>query len=448
MSAEPDLRPKALPSLRTRAIQGTLMTLGGVGFGHVLRLVSNLLLARLLFPEAFGLMAIVNMFAQGLNMFSDIGIRPAIVQHPRGGEETFLNTAWTIQIIRGIGLALCLSILAWPISKAYGEPQLLSLLPVVGINSALFALTSTAVAQLNRQLILGRQILIDLTGQVVSLVTMVLFAWVYPSVWALVFGSTASAIVTVALSHLALPGIRHRLCWDEQSRKELFGFGRWITMSTAFTFLQLQADRLILSTFTSMALIGVYSVASNLSQVAVMVGGKLTGSVLFPLYATWGREDKGRLGRQLYRARIRVLALFLIPPCLLVALGPPIIDLLYDDRYREAGAMLSLLSLAVVPQVITMTADPVLLAVGDSYRHMVLTIARGFLSLVCMAIGGYLDGVHGLIIGSIVANLAQYPFLVRGLRAHGCWMPWLDLGAVAYAALWIGLGTLLSMLVL
>ena len=441
--SEPETVQKPLQSLRKRAIHGTVMTLGGVGLSHVLRLGGNLLLARLLFPEAFGIMAIINMFTQGLNMFSDIGIRPAIIQHPRGGEESFLNTAWTIQIIRGIALAVCLCILAWPISRAYGEPQLLSLLPFVGINSALAALSLTAIAHLNRQLILGRQILIDLAGQLASLVTMVVFALIHPSVWALVFGGTASALVSVALSHFALPGIRHRLSWDEQSRKELFGFGRWITMSTAFTFLSMQADRLILSTFTTMAMIGLYSVASNLSQVAVMIGSKLTGSVLFPLYATWGRESKARLEQQLYRARIRVMALFLIPPALLVAFGGPVVELLYDDRYREAGWMLSLLSLAVIPQVITMTADPVFLAVGDSYRHMVLTIARGISSLVCLAIGGYLAGVRGLIIGSIFANVVPYPFLVRGLRAHGCWMPWLDLAAVAYAGTLILVGRLL-----
>jgi hypothetical protein len=94
-----------------------------------------------------------------------------------------------------------------------------------------------------------------------------------------------------------------------------------------------------------------------------------------------------------------------------------------------------------------MTAEPVLLAVGDSYRHMVMTICRGLSSLICLGVGGYLAGVRGLIIGSIAANVLQYPFLVRGLRAHGCWMPWLDLAAVAYSAALIGLGRLVLALV-
>jgi O-antigen/teichoic acid export membrane protein len=429
-----------LRSLRTRVIQGTVYTLLGVGLGNVLRLVGNLILARLLFPEAFGVMAIVNMFMSGLNMFSDIGIKPAIIQHERGNDETFLRTAWTIQIVRGLVLGLCLCILAWPIAYVYKEPQLMWLLPFVGFNNVLNSFISTALAHLNRQLVMGRQTLIDLFSQAVSLAAMALVAWIHPSVWALVIGGTVASAISVVLSHVALPGIKHRLCWDKESRTELFKFGRWITLSTAFTFLSMQADRLIVSTFASMAMIGIYSVASNLSQVVTTVGSRLTGAILFPLYAAWNREGKEMLHRQAFRARVRLMALFLIPPCIMVPFGPPIIELLYDSRYHEAGWMLSLLSLSVIPQVIVLTSASVLLAVGDSYRHMSYTVSRGIVTLGAMAIGGYLSGIKGVIYGTIAGNALQYPFLVRALRAHGCWMPWLDLAAATYALALVGIG--------
>ena len=57
-------------------------------------------------PEAFGIMALVNVLIQGLTMFSDVGIEPAIVQHRRGDEPRFYNTAWTVQILRGFVLLL------------------------------------------------------------------------------------------------------------------------------------------------------------------------------------------------------------------------------------------------------------------------------------------------------------------------------------------------------
>ena len=87
-------------SLKSLALKGSVWTLGGYGIAQLLRLVSNVVLAKLLFPEAFGLMVLVTIFMQGIAMFSDIGIIPSIIQNKRGDDPRFLNTAWTIQVIR------------------------------------------------------------------------------------------------------------------------------------------------------------------------------------------------------------------------------------------------------------------------------------------------------------------------------------------------------------
>src|SRR5258706_9299249 len=100
--------------LQRRVVSGSVWTIAGYGAGQVLRLAGNLVLARLLYPEAFGLMALVSVFLQGLAMFSDIGIGPSIIQSRRGDELAFLNTAWTIQVVRGIVL--------WVVSMAGAAP--------------------------------------------------------------------------------------------------------------------------------------------------------------------------------------------------------------------------------------------------------------------------------------------------------------------------------------
>ena len=92
--------------LRAKAMRGSAMTIISFGGQNVLRLGSNLILTRLLFPEAFGLMALVQVFMGGLQMFSDLGIQASIIQNSRGDDPDFLNTAWTIQVIRGTCLWL------------------------------------------------------------------------------------------------------------------------------------------------------------------------------------------------------------------------------------------------------------------------------------------------------------------------------------------------------
>ena len=89
-------------SLMKRVVKGSVWTLGGYAISQVVRLGNNFLLARLLFPKAFGLMALVYTFLIALQMFSDIGINLSIIQNKRGDDPKFLNTAWTLQVFRGL----------------------------------------------------------------------------------------------------------------------------------------------------------------------------------------------------------------------------------------------------------------------------------------------------------------------------------------------------------
>ena len=100
-------------SINKLAMRGAIWTFVGYGVGQSLRLGSNLILTRLLVPEMFGLMSLINVFILGLSLFSDIGVGPSIIQHKRGDEPEFYNTAWTLQVIRGGALWLiCLSCFA------------------------------------------------------------------------------------------------------------------------------------------------------------------------------------------------------------------------------------------------------------------------------------------------------------------------------------------------
>ncbi len=94
-----------MSSLQKKAIGASVWVIIGYGSSQCLRLISNLILTRLLVPELFGLMALVNTFIIGLNLFSDVGIRPSIIRSERGEDPLFLNTAWTLQVIRGFRIS-------------------------------------------------------------------------------------------------------------------------------------------------------------------------------------------------------------------------------------------------------------------------------------------------------------------------------------------------------
>src|SRR5690606_15288743 len=119
------------------------------------RFVSNLILTYLLVPEAFGVMMLVNMAMTLLQMFSDLGIGPNIIHSKRGESTAFLNTAWTVQVIRGFVLWVVACLLAWPLAHVFNA-QMLTVMPVVGLNAAIMGFNSTRLFTLNRKLTIGR----------------------------------------------------------------------------------------------------------------------------------------------------------------------------------------------------------------------------------------------------------------------------------------------------
>ena len=208
-------------------MRGAMLTFLRYGGAMILRLGTNLVLTRLLFAEVFGLMALVSVLVQGVQMFSDVGIGPSIIRSKRANDPVFLDTLWTVQVVRGFGQWLVMGLLAWPFAKFYGDPQLLQMVPVIGLSAVILGFGSTKQYTQNRELRLGGLMIMELAAQAAGAAMMITLAYFMQSVWALVFGTLFNNLVRTALSFLILPGPNNRLRWEPEARAELFGFGRW-----------------------------------------------------------------------------------------------------------------------------------------------------------------------------------------------------------------------------
>ena len=175
-------------SLNKKAVHGAAWTFLGYGASQGLRFAGNLILTRLLIPEYFGLMSLINTFVIGLVLFSDIGIGPSIIQNKRGNDPDFINTAWTIQTIRGFGLWICSALIAWPIASFYDDSRLLLLIPVVGTTTVIQGFNSASMHLMKKSLDLRKLTIFEFVAQAISLACMVIWAWFSPTVWALVGG--------------------------------------------------------------------------------------------------------------------------------------------------------------------------------------------------------------------------------------------------------------------
>lgn len=401
------------------AVRGSLWTMFGYGASQILRLGSNLILARLLFPEAFGLMALVNVFMHGLQMFSDVGIGPGIIQNKRGAEPAFLRTAWTIQVFRGAALWLAACVLAMPAAAffAANDPaaEILSvMLPVAALTALIGGFTSTGVFLLNRSMALGRVTALELVPQTVSIIVMIGWAWAEATVWALVAGGLAFSVVRLLLSHLWNPGPRDGFGWDATARGELFRFGRWVFLSTVVTFLASHLDKLMLGRLLSMAELGVYSIGMTFARVAIHTSSRLSSLVVFPLLSRL-QDDPPRLISACLRARRPVLWVS-GAVCAGFALGAPLFfGVLYDSRYAEAGTISQWLALYTWSHVLISSMDRIPLALG---RPRVLFTANLLTTgVMLLALPGYHAlGLPGFILGMTLANVTAHVYLVTTLE--------------------------------
>ena len=307
--------------LKARALRGALASVMMSGGEHILRFVSNLILTRLLFPEAFGLMALVQVFLVGVKVFSNFGLRASVMQRPRGDDPAFLNTAWTLQIIRGIliWLALC------------GRPAGRGALRRADAGAAhagrrsdtlIIGFPTTKVLFVQRHLQLGRFSVLEVVAQAIGLVCMSLMAWQMGSVWALVLGTLVQPIVANILHLWFLEGSRNRLQLERESVRDILTLGKFLVISTIATYVINQSDRAVLGFFIPIDLLGIYGIAFALASVPSLLADKFSNNVVFPLYRMRHPMDAPDNRRNIFRAR-RMTCAFALGLICFLGLSPP-----------------------------------------------------------------------------------------------------------------------------
>lgn len=417
-----------------RVMRSSAFTIVGFGTQQVLRFGSNLILARLLFPEAFGTMALVTVLLIGLTMLSDLGIQPAIQSSKRGDDPDFLNTAWTLNMIRALALFLIACALAWPMSWFYGEPQLFHLIPIAALSLLFLAFEPTRAETASRHMALGRVTLMEMSAQVFSIIAMLLLAWLTGSIWALVAGNLVGALARTVLAWIMLPGISNRLHLDRESARELVRYGRWIFFSTVAGFIVLQSDKLILGHYLTMEQLGLYNIGFFLAGFPLMLGQLLVQRLMIPIYRASPPKDSAENFARLRRIRF-MLSAFLICGVAPLALGGIyIVDLLYDPRYAASGAVTMLVSMALLPQMLGLTYDQVALASGDSRGFFTLNAARAVILVTLLVLLVPTMGVPGGPLAMGATALISYPLQLRLARKHGAWDPLHDAVMASIAA--------------
>lgn len=413
--------PRPASGISARIMRSSGFTILSFGAQQAIRFGSNLVLAHLLFPEAFGTMALVTVLLIGLTMLSDMGIQPAIQSSRRGDDPEFLNTAWTLNLIRAVTLFTIACALAWPMSVFYNEPMLWQLIPVAATSLLILALEPTRAETASRHMLLGRVTLLELSAQIISVAAMLLLAWATQSIWALVAGNVVAAAARAGLAWVMLPGISNRPHIDRSCARELISYGRWIFFSTVAGFLVLQSDKLILGRFLSMEELGLYNIGFFLAGFPLLLGQQLVQRLMVPLYRASPPKESRENFLRLRRLRFMLSGLLFAAVIPLAFGGMWVVGLLYDPRYATSGAVTMIVCLALLPQMLGLTYDQVALASGDTRGFFVLNAVRAVLLVALLLVLVPQFGIPGGPLAMVSTALLTYPLQVRLARKHGAW---------------------------
>jgi O-antigen/teichoic acid export membrane protein len=385
-------RPKGLQrlvgrrgSLTGRAMRSSMWLLGSNLGMKALRLGSNLILVRLLAPEDFGLMALVFTLHSGLEMLTDVGLKPAVVRSAQGGDPRFLRTAWTLQAIKlGLaalivaGVGALLGVLSASVDLGdtiYADPRLPALIAASALILGMNGLDSMNVATAERDVAMSRIIVVNATAYILSTGVIILWAWLAPSVWALLWGTLIGATLRCALSHLMLPGPRMGFLIDRGHATEIWGFGKWLMGSSALGFFSRHGDKLVLAALFDPTLFSFYAIARLWIDAARQSVNRVSGSIGLAAMSEVNRKRPADLPRAFRKYRLAQNAVCATAFLVFLVLGQTLIGALYPPDFAKVGALMPLLAPMLVLQMYGAFTSVVLMA-GRSREFATVTLRR------------------------------------------------------------------------
>lgn len=401
-------------------MKGGAVALGGFGAAQGLRLASNLIMTRLLAPDAFGLMALVLSIEILIGMLSDLGLDASIVRSKKGDDPAFLATARTMQLARSLLIAAVMLAVAaalaplaaagvFPAASVYADPRLPWFMALMALSVAVTGFSAMRVALHNRTLNLVPVVRLELGAQVVSIVATVAGALAGLGAYSLAVGAIVSAGAKVIGSHVFLSGPPARFGFDRAHFNEIFGYGKWLLLASTLGWLAQRGDQVIFGALFDKVAFGLYSIG----VIWIFTGRNLIEliqrRVAYPALAELHRERPHDLTRVYRRMRLvyegGCLALFIA----VVALADIAVEILYPDAYEGVAHFIRLLSVSLLLAPYRLLSS-VLLTGGDSRQYTVVSAAPGVALFALTPLIFKVAGADAAILFAALTPLLAIPF--------------------------------------
>lgn len=402
-------------------VRGGSVLAAGTIIERLARFGRNVVLARVIAPDQFGLMAVVLAAIALFEAITEVGVNQAVIQNHRGHTPEFLNVAWWINAVRGVAIFVIAALLSPAVASFYRQPDLAPLLTVAFVSMIFTGLASPRMYALQRQFRFGASVAVTQGAGLLGTLATLALGLTLRNVWALVIGTVVEAALRFLLSFLVCP-IRPSFRIDRESWRDLFRFTRGMLGLSFLTFLVSQADIFVLGRLVTTEVLGLYSMAVTLALFPLMVFSKVAQPLVVPLLAA--HQDAPDALRATYLRLQRLIWLFGLPMATTMGVAAaPLLELVYGPAYAAASTPFAIISAYVVVYMASMVSFSVYLAIARPELQRSFTLLRAALlvaGIYPLAVAFGPVGAAASMLGALtLAMLLQLRNLGRviGLRA-------------------------------
>jgi O-antigen/teichoic acid export membrane protein len=408
--------------------------------GKLIFLLRLVLLARLLTPDDFGLVAIATSATGFLLAVTDFGMIPALVQR-KDVTSVHFDAAWSAEVGRTAIVVFTVVVAAPVITQLYNEPAATNVLRALALRPLIVSLSSVKVADLTRELQFRPLAILYLIEVVVNAALSVALATVY-GVWGLVIGTLAGSLARLGGSYVIAPH-RPRLVFISSAIQPLLSFGRWILLTSLVVTLAGTTLSVVISRRLGAAELGLYYLASQIAFLPYEASHEIIGAVAFPLYARL--QNKVEQAAQTFRAVFSSMMALLFPvAALIIVLAPTIVAEMLGPKWQGTGPIIQVLTVVTMVGILTEASIPIFKGLGQPQRETVIEFIQ---AVILVGSVWFLAGRFGVVGAAaawipalLVAQFLAALFLSRVLEK-----PFSGLGVPIVAVLLItGAGSLVA----
>ena len=400
-------------SLHQKAIRGSFWVIALKIIAQIFNFLRLIIIARILAPGDFGLMGVALLTMATMETFSQTGFQTALIQK-KEKIEPYLNSVWTISVLRGFILFIILYFIAPYVAIFFKISMATSIIRTVGLSILLQAFTNIAVVYFQKELEFNKQFFYQLSGILADFIVAISVAIIFKSVWALVLGLLAGNFTRLIISYVIHP-YRPRFTLNLKKAKELFGFGKWVLGSSILIFLITQGDDIFVGKILGITMLGFYQIAYQISNIPATGITHLISQITFPIYAKL--QDNLFKLKQVYLRVLRITISLSLPVAgLIFILAHDFTKIFLGEKWMPMVLALQILCIFGATRAINAAMGSVAYGAGKPK----IETQAAFIQLIIMAIVVYpltIEwGLLGVAIAVTISNLLSLILITNAVK--------------------------------